>query len=71
MFGNSLRWSIVLWIVVSIATVAINYAAGLSADETYFGAERWHYLSYVMVGAWSVATLNLLVKGFKGLQSKP
>lgn len=71
MFINSLRWAIVLWIVVTIAAVWLGYAAGVSADETYFGAKRWHYLADVMVGAWVVATLNLLIMGYQALKSKP
>lgn len=31
-----------------IVSLALGYFAGLSADETHFGAHQWHYLAWIM-----------------------
>ena len=40
--------SVTVVVVLFIATLVINYLAGLSADESYFGAHWWHRLAWVM-----------------------
>lgn len=40
-------WSVIVVVVLFIATLVINYLAGLSADESYFGAHWWHRLAWV------------------------
>ncbi|WP_339572788.1 hypothetical protein [Corynebacterium sp. H127] len=39
-----------MWItgIVFFAMVAVATAAGFDSDNTYFGAESWHYLAWVL-----------------------
>lgn len=60
------QFSIVVAIVLLIATIVINYLAGVSADDTYFGAYTWHYLAWVppvaflisLAGVWVTRNAN-------------
>lgn len=71
--SNSLPlWvSTVLWIVVTLAMLVTNYFVGVSSDENYFGAARWHYSAWVSTAVWFVVTGWVLWKMRRVLQSNP
>lgn len=45
MHKRRLWLSIATAVVLFVAMLIINYLAGVSADESYFGAHTWHYLA--------------------------
>ncbi len=58
------RLQILLIILTSasfVLMVIVNYAVGISADETYYGSRSWHVLGWVTVGVFiSMCAVTLL-----------
>ena len=72
-------WSVTVVVVLFIATLVINYLAGLSADESYFGAHWWHRLAWVtpllflasLIWAWEGQCSHQSLKLQVGMKQKP
>lgn len=54
--------SIATAMVLFVATITINYLAGVSADESYFGAHTWHYLAWLLLPAFLLSLVWVWVE---------
>lgn len=42
------KLSAIVTFILLVSTIVVNYQAGVSADESYFGSRQWHYLAWIL-----------------------
>ncbi|MDU0478145.1 hypothetical protein QVA66_02705 [Staphylococcus chromogenes] len=59
------RFQLAALAILFITAIVLNYFAGVSADASYFGAQKWHYLSWVLNVVFLGFSFLLVIRIFK------